>query len=276
MKILITGARGMLGGMLCHTLNDLEPVCWDRQELDITRLDVVRERLMELQPDIVINAAAYTDVDGAEKDRETAFAVNADGVRVLAMVCRDMGATLVHFSTDYVFPGDSHDGYSEDAPPGPAVNIYGESKLKGEQALKEASPKYYLLRTAWLYGPGGKNFVDTMLDLGRDRDLLSVVHDQFGSPTYTADVAAAVRLMVTTQQYPPGIYHVVNQGLASWYEFAQEIFRLARMPVKVKPVKSEEFPRPAQRPHYSYLLNTRGPQLRPWQAALKDYLGNRI
>ena len=265
----------MLGSMLCDVFDDLKPICWDRDDIDITSLDVVRSRLLEARPDLVINAAAYTDVDGAEENKEAAFLVNEAGIRNIATVAMEVDAKVVHYSTDYVFPGDKEEGYTEDDSPGPAVNVYGESKLAGERALKETGVSFYLLRTAWLYGPNGDNFVETMIKLGKDRDSLSVVSDQRGCPTFTKDLALATREIVTGE-YSHGIYHVVNDGQATWFEFAQKIFEYAEdVAVDVKPTTSSEFPRPAKRPAFSILQNTRGPKMRSWQEALDEYIRTR-
>lgn len=270
-KILIIGAKGMLGGMLAQVFADLNPTLWDRAEIDITNKNDVREKIRELQPNVVINAAAYTDVDGAETNMEAAFTVNETGARNLAAVCKETDATLVHYSTDYVFPGTKEDGYAETDAPGPAVNVYGESKLAGERALVEIKPNFYLLRTAWLYGPGGKNFVHTMIGLGKQQSQLTVIADQYGSPTYAKDVASATRELIE-KEYSFGIYHAVNEGRASWFDFANKIFQTLHMKVDVKPATSDEYPRPAARPTYSVLLNKSGPHMRAWEKALEEYL----
>jgi dTDP-4-dehydrorhamnose reductase len=271
MKTVIIGANGMLGSMLARVFADQNPICWDKEDIDITNIESVRSRLRIAQPYVIINAAAYTDVDGAETDRDAAFAVNETGIRNLATVAQEMDAVLVQYSTDYVFPGDKKEGYTEDDSPGPAVNVYGESKLAGERALVEIRPKFYLLRTAWLYGPNGKNFVDTMLALAEQYDKVSVVGDQFGCPTYTKDVARATQKLLY-EEYPPGIYHTVNSGVASWFDFAQHVFVCRQLGVDVKKTTSDAFPRPAKRPAYSILQNTRGPNMRPWKKALEAYL----
>lgn len=273
MNIVIIGAKGMLGSMLASVFSDLKPTLLDREEIDITNAQNVRDVIMPLQPDVIINAAAYTNVDGAEEHKEDAFLVNETGVKILGEVANMVEAILVHFSTDYVFPGDKQDGYSEADSPGPAVNEYGKSKLAGERALVESGCKFYLVRTAWLYGPNGKNFVDTMIEFGKTKKHLNVVNDQFGSPTYTKDLAQFVRVLLEHQE-PFGIYHGVNTGSASWFEFAETIFTMiAGMQVDVKPVSSTEFPRPAKRPQYSILKRTKGSEFRDWKSALREYLG---
>lgn len=272
----------MLGSMLVKILHEWDVTAWDRKELDVTDEAEVREKIMTLRQAqgnddfVIINAAAWTDVDGAEDPgkRAICFAVNETAVRHLAEVVKELDVTLVHYSTDYVFPGDRKTGYSEDDPPGPAVNIYGQSKLAGERALKEIGPKFYLIRTAWLYGAGGKNFVDTMLKLGREKNHLDIVSDQHGSPTFTKDVAEATKTLLE-EKYAFGIYHAVNFGETTWSGFARKIFEISRMNVEVRPISSEQFQRLAKRPRYGILQNTRGPKLRHWQDALADYLRNR-
>lgn len=273
MRILLLGARGMLGSMLQKVLGDWEVTAWDREELDVTNEGRVRQKIIELRPEIIINSVAYTNVDGAEDEanREACFAVNEKAVKYLAAVAKELDVPLVHYSTDYVFPGDKKTGYAEEDAPGPAINIYGQAKLAGERALKESGAKFYLIRAAWLYGPNGKNFVNTMLKLGQERNNLPVVSDQHGSPTYTKDVALVTKELIE-KQYSFGIYHAVNFGETTWHGFAQKIFQLAKMDVKVMPITSDQFPRPAKRPKYSLLRNTRGPALRHWQDALAEYL----
>lgn len=274
MNILITGAQGMLGSMLGKVFTAEKPTLWDKEELDITNLSQVQEKVSQLKPGTIINAAAYTDVDGAEGNRKAAFAVNETGVKNLSAVAKENGAVLIHYSTDYVFPGDVQGGYAEDAVPSSPVNVYGESKLAGEQVLQEIAPKYYLIRTAWLYGPGGKNFVETMLKLAKTKPMLPIVTDQHGSPTFTKDVAEYTKQLIAVN-YAPGIYHATNSGQATWYTFAQEIFRLAKIDIKLEAVTSAEFPRLARRPQYGVLKNTKGPAMRPWQDALKEYIESR-
>ena len=256
-----------------------EVTALDREAIDIINEDKVRKTMFDLKPDLVINAAAYTDVDGAENNRAAALAVNADGVGNVARAVKDLGAILVHYSTDYVFAGTNQEGYREDDLPGPAVNCYGETKLAGERLVQEISPNFYLIRTAWLYGAGGKNFVDTMIKMGdniineeESKREIRVVNDQWGSPTYTVDLAVATRKIVEGK-LALGIYHLVNEGVTNWSSLAEEIFSSLKWGVSVIPVQSAVYPRPAKRPTWSVLLNEKGPQLRSWQNALADYLG---
>lgn len=264
----------MLGTMLAQVFSDLKPLLWDVAQMDITKLDQVRAKLVGEQPDVVINAAAYTNVDGAETDRETAFLINETGPKNLAIVAKEIGATLVHYSTDYVFPGTNQEGYGEDDAAGPAINVYGESKLAGEKALQESGVNYYLIRTAWLYGPNGKNFVETMLKLAETKKELRVINDQHGCPTSTKDVALATRYLLEHTK-PFGVYHAVCQGQATWYEFAKEIFSVSGIDISVAPIPAIEYPLPARRPAYSVLNNTKRVPMRGWQEALKDYLTSR-
>lgn len=276
MNLVIIGSKGMLGSMLAQVFVDTNPLLLDKEEIDITNEASVRKVLRDANATHVINAAAYTNVDAAEESTEAAFLVNETGVKNLGVVCRELSATLVHFSTDYVFPGTNQNGYAETDSPGPAINIYGQSKLAGERALKESGCSFYLVRTAWLYGPNGKNFVDTMLMLAQKNKTLNVVRDQRGCPTYTKDLAEYVRTLIEGV-YQFGIYHGVNVGNASWFEFAQKIFEYTpNLAIVVKPVSSSVFPRPAKRPAYSILQNIKGPHMRPWEDALLEYVQSRV
>lgn len=275
MKILIIGAQGMLGTALREVFP--EATAWGLDDIDITQREATREKICSLgasdseDPLVIINAAAYTNVDGAQEEQQLAFQVNEVGVRNIAEAAKVIDATVVHYSTDYVFPGDNEDGYSEDAVPGPAVNVYGESKLAGEHELSKSGVRYFLIRTSWLYGPNGKNFIDTMLRLAALRDNLNVVNDQHGSPTYTRDLAQAT-VDLLRGEYQPGTYHLVNSGQTTWYDFAQQIFSLAGKQINVTPITTEHYPLPARRPRWSVLRNTKGPTLRPWQDAVAEYL----
>jgi len=273
MKTLIIGAKGMLGTAMQEVFP--EATTWDVEDIDITQEQATYGKITEFAPELVINTAAYTDVDGAEEEEQRlAFAVNEVGVRNIAQAARDVNATVVHFSTDYVFPGDKEAGYAEDDTPGPPVNVYGETKLAGERELDASGARYFLLRTAWLYGPNGKNFVETMLRLGAERDELNVIDDQHGSPTYTHDLAQLTKELVTGQ-YEPGVYHAVNSGDTTWCQFARSIFELANLEVQVNAITTAEYPLPAKRPQWSILQNTKGPAMRTWQEALADYIAKR-
>lgn len=312
-KILILGAKGMLGCDLAEVFKNESPVLWDKEDLDITNKDLVTQKLLELKPDIVINAAAYTAVDDCETNRELAVQVNGFGAGYVAQACKENGALLVHYSTDYVFEGSNKEGYKEDASTlGMPLNLYGRSKLLGEQFIKEIAGgvcagcehgceinprgedfthtsdkkedlKYYIIRTSWLYGKNGSNFVDKMLALAKERDTIKVVIDQFGKPTYSLDLARKTKELIESN-LDFGVYHVTNEtdgekGI-SWFDFASEIIRLAiqrgliKDSVRVIPCTSEEFPLPAKRPKYSVLVNTKLPKVIIWQEALEDYIKN--
>jgi len=271
MKILILGYKGMLGHELVKEFeNNYELVLWDREQIDISEKEDVIKKVKNLNPDVVINAAAYTAVDEAESNKDLAYKVNGCAVGFLATVCKEVNALLVHFSTDYVFDGENHNGYKENHSYNP-INTYGKSKALGEKMILDISPKYYIIRTAWLFGKNGKNFVETMLRLAKEKKDLKVVNDQFGNPTSAKDLAIAVRELIESQN-KSGIYHFTNSGTCSWYEFAMKIFELSNLNPKVKPVASSEFPTPAKRPTYSMLINTKFSPMRKWEEALKEYL----
>lgn len=273
MKILILGSQGMLGSKLGTVFADTKPTCWDRNQLDITDENAVRTNILNLAPKIIINAAAYTNVDGAETDQKTAYLVNATAVGYIARAAKECGATMVHYSTDYVFSGEKKGGYTEEDIPDTPINSYGASKLAGEQELEKSGARFYLIRTAWLYGQNGKNFVETMLTLGSEKKELTVVNDQWGSPTYTTDLAEFTRKLLL-ESSKPGIYHAVNHGVTTWFDYAKTIFLLTQMPVTVIPMSSDTLARPAKRPQYS-IRQTKGPAMRPWQTALEEYLKMR-
>lgn len=268
--VLIVGGRGMLGFELTKVFTDQNPVVWDKAEIDISQENSVHKMLTKLNPRLVINAAAYTDVDGCESNSGLAMRVNGDAVGYLAEACSEIDAIIVHISTDYVFRGDQADGYAEDDKPDP-INAYGESKVRGEHLLTEGTRNYYLVRSAWLYGRNGRNFIDTMLNLAKEKRVIKVVDDQIGSPTYAADLASALRKLVD-RQAPFGSYHLVNSGQTSWYGLAKEIFKLTKIDAPLQAVASSEFPRAARRPAFSILKNTKTEALRSWPDALADYL----
>lgn len=279
MRILVLGDRGMLGSDLCRLLAASHEVTGaDIDDFDLTSFSDCRSIVAERDPEAVINAAAYTNVDACETDRDRCFQVNAEGVGHLARICRERGALLVHFSTDYVFDGTKGAPYEEDDPCRP-ISAYGSSKHLGECRLLEEAPEFLLVRTAWLYGRNGKNFVETILASAKRDKVLRVVDDQVGSPTCTTDLAAAVKILVEGGRR--GIFHVTNRGTCSWYRFAEKILALSGMKdVDLSPMTSEELGRPAHRPAWS-VLSTRkftgatGKTLRFWQVALEDYLRSR-
>lgn len=276
MKILVTGVSGQLGYDVERELDQrgIEHLGTSSRELDITDREAV-ERLMErYRPDAVIHCAAYTKVDLAEDEPERCWAVNADGTRNLAAACRRTGAKLLYISTDYVFPGTGERSYGTGDPTGP-VNTYGRSKLAGELAVQSLLEKYFIVRISWVFGKNGNNFVKTMLRLAETRAELSVVCDQIGSPTYTADLAPLLCDMVQTERY--GIYHATNGGTCAWSEFAKAIFELADKQVTVYPIPTSAYPTRAVRPLNSRMskecLHSNGFQELPeWKNALARYL----
>lgn len=256
--VLILGAFGMLG----HDLQAVFPeaICHGR-DVDITDETAVFSCITRAKPKVVLNAAAYTDVDGCEEDPGSAFRVNGEGPGYIAKACNAAGAVLIHYSTDYVFDGARQEYYEEDTPH--PINVYGESKLLGELRIREYTDDYRIIRTSWLFGMHGKNFVDTMIQLSRQMDQVRVVNDQIGRPTYTVDLAGKTADIIGGE---PGIYHITNDGRCSWFEFAEAIIGNA------VPVSSAEFPRKARRPAYSVLMNTKTSPMRHWKDALSEYL----
>ena len=253
MKILITGSNGMLGHDLIEALKDNhELVLTTSRTLDITDKEQVFDFISQNKPDIVINSAAYTDVDGCEQNQDLAYSVNGEGVKNLALACREADSALVHISTDYIFNGENTRPWVEDDEIGP-ISVYGKSKLKGEQAILEILDKFFIVRTAWLYGVNGRNFPKTMLELAENHSQITVVYDEVGTPTYTPDLAKAISQLIETDHY--GIYHITNSGSCSWCEFARYIFEVVGKDVEVIPVTASEFARPAPRPSYSVLEN---------------------
>lgn len=270
--ILVVGAKGMLGQDLMALLG--ERACGvDIDEIDITSLESVLRVIGDLKPEVVVNCAAYTDVDGCESNTDTAMAVNGEGVGYLAMACRESGALLVQVSTDYVFDGGKGTPYREGDASCP-LSVYGESKLAGEMNAA-VCPEHLIVRTQWLYGLQGKNFVETMLRLGSEKDELTVVNDQIGSPTWTVDLARAIVALI--ENGCRGIYHAANGEYCSWNDFARQIFAEAGLNVSVKPMTTDELNRPARRPLYSTLECTKliadtGFNPPTWREALREYL----
>ena len=277
MRVLVIGCNGQLGSALMPVLarnRSLAVLGIDYPDIDIADPHSIDLVFGGFDPDFVINCAAYTAVDDAETNEDAAMRINGLGPRYLADECRKSGTWMVHVSTDYVFDGSATSPYAEDETPSPA-SAYGRTKLAGDQAVQELLPaSHYLIRTAWLYGLQGSNFVKTMLRLEKERDTVSVVTDQVGQPTYAADLATQIGLLL--DRHPaPGTYHGTNSGEVSWFEFTREIFRLAGAdPDRVLPTTSAEFVRPAPRPAYSVLGHDRWmqeglPEMRPWREALE-------
>ena len=276
MKVLITGSKGQLGLELVKQLKIkglYKIIDTDRDELDIVDIDNVNEFILSSKPDVVINCAAHTAVDLCETDIENAYKINAIGPRNLAIACEKVNAKFVQVSTDYVFDGNIDRPYREDDNTCPN-SIYGSSKLMGENFTKEFCSRHFIVRTAWLYGDGN-NFVRTMLKLSETNKEINVVNDQFGSPTSTVDLAKAIIELIHTEHY--GTYHGTCEGKCSWYDFAQKIFEISNIDIKVNPVTSEEYKRPAPRPAYSvldnFMLKLVGlNSFRNWEDALIEYL----
>lgn len=279
MKVVVIGARGQLGTELCRILAPESLVPLTHADIEITNREQVREVLASHKPDVVINAAAYNVVDRCETEPEQAFSVNAIGAYNVAVACGEAGATLVHYSTDYVFSGESGRPYTEDDCPLP-INVYGSSKLAGERLVAVAVEKLFLIRTSGLYGHAGSrakggNFVEKMLSLARQGREIHVVDDQRVSPTYAVDLARKTVELIGTDRY--GLYHVVNRGECSWHEFALEVFRLAGLKPSLSKTTQRGLGLLARRPAYSVLANARLGRLglddlRPWKEALAEYL----
>ncbi|AKG36506.1 dTDP-4-dehydrorhamnose reductase [Paenibacillus durus] len=281
-KVLVTGAAGQLGRDVVLLLESrgYEVLACDRQEMDITDLDQCGKVIGEFGPEAVIHCAAHTDVDAAETDVDAAYLINAVGTRNVALASEKAGAKLVYISTDYVFDGQGSQPYHEYDNTDPK-SIYGKSKRAGEILVQTLSSKYFIVRTSWVYGKYGNNFVKTMLKFGQEKPVLQVVDDQKGSPTYTVDLANFLLELIGTEKY--GIYHVSNTEVCTWYEFTQAIFAEAeeilglKFTAKLEPCTTEQFPRPAPRPRNSVMehlsIRTNGLQdLRPWREGLKAFL----
>ena len=270
MKIFITGVGGQLGYALSQALVDHEIHTFTHAQLDITQLAAVRTEIERVEPDLVINAAAYNNVDGAESEPEAAYRGNALGPRNLALITAAHGIPLLHVSTDYVFSGTGKRPYHEFDRTGPQ-SVYGESKLAGEEAVRALNPRHYIIRTAWLYHIIGKNFLRTMCALARRQSEVRVVNDQRGSPTYVPHLADALVRLMTTKSY--GLYHFAGQGETSWYELTCLLYQLLGIETAVHPVQTTEFPRPARRPAYSALTTIQDPYiiLPAWEVGVQQF-----
>lgn len=252
MKILITGANGQLGFDVIKQLksNEIEYLGTDRESLDITNQQEVKKSIVEYCPDVVIHCAAYTSVDKAEDEKEVCYNINVLGTKYVAEACKEINAKMVYISTDYVFDGEGDQPFDIDDKPNP-INYYGKTKYEGELLVQQLVEKHFIVRVSWLFGEHGSNFVKTMIRLGNVRNCISVVGDQFGSPTYTSDLARFIVQVIDTDKY--SIYHVTNEGFYSWYEFALQIFKSAGMEVSVSKVTTENYPSKARRPKNSKL-----------------------
>lgn len=290
LKILITGGKGQLAqqiyGIIKKGNSDLGAIdeaykaseLWmpDADELDITNLEEVKQKVSKFNPEIIINCAAITNVDGCESNEELAFMVNALGARNLALVCEEIGSKLIHISTDYVFKGEGTKAYKEYDITTP-VSVYGKSKLLGENYIREFCSKYFIVRTSWLYGHTGNNFVKTIIKAAKEKGELQVVNDQIGNPTYAEDLAHHILKLALTGEY--GIYHCTGSGECSWFDFACAIVEYANINCKVESMTSDKLNRAAQRPSFSSLDNmmlrcTIGDEMREWREALKQFIGD--
>lgn len=276
MKVFVTGVKGQLGYDVMNELasRGIEAVGVDIEEMDITNADQVRKVITKAAPDAVIHCAAYTAVDAAEDNVDICRKVNAEGTENIAKVCEELDIKMMYISTDYVFNGKGSRPWKPDDEREP-LNIYGQTKYEGELAVEKHVKKFFTVRIAWVFGVNGKNFIKTMLNLGKTHDHLTVVNDQTGSPTYTYDLARLLVDMIQTEKY--GRYHATNEGLCTWYEFACEIFKQAGMKVSVAPVSSDEYPAKAKRPENSRmdkskLVENGFTPLPSWQDALGRYL----
>ena len=280
-KILVTGSNGQLGKELqdlASSFPQFEFVFLSKEDLPIHNFELVRVFFDSVKPAFCINCAAYTAVDKAESEKELAFQINGEAVGVLAAVCKEHGTKFIHVSTDYVFNGEATYPYTENFPTDP-VNTYGASKLEGEKQAMQLNPDCIIVRTSWVYSSHGKNFVKTMIRLMNEKDSISVVNDQVGSPTYAADLAEAILKIIGNTQskiinWVPGIFNYSNEGIISWFEFAEAIKEIINCPCDVKPIPTSAYPTPAKRPGYSVLDKTKiqeafGIQLKDWKESLQ-------
>lgn len=273
MKILILGAAGMLGSALVNILSDQDLIVADKPEWDITEARNLKDGILNCSPEWIINCAAFTNVENSEDQRELVFKVNADGPLNLGKIAEELDIPLIHISTDYVFNGLKESGYNE-SDLTDAINAYGKSKELGEKNIIKNSRKHYIIRTSRLFGrsiAGKENFVDKMIRLSLTENNIKVVNDQFSKPTYASDLALAIKDLIKKRP-DYGIYHLTNEGAASWHDIALEIFKQIKKTIVLTPILTSEFFSKAKRPKYSLLNNTKLPKLRPWQEALSDYL----
>ena len=290
MKIVVTGAEGQLGSQIINILqkgcseigkinkayNDAEVYGIDINDLDITDIAQVKKYVNNIKPDFIINPAAYTNVDACEANCDDAFKVNSIGARNMAIAAEEVDAKLLHISTDYVFRGEGNEAYKEYDIPHPA-SVYGKTKLLGEEYIKQFCSRYFIVRTAWLYGYNGKNFVKTIIKAAKEKGYLKVVDDQRGNPTNAEDLAHHILKIALTEEY--GIYHCTGTGECSWYDFADKIVKFAGIPCTVERITSAQLDRKAKRPSFSsldnmMLRNTVGDEMRPWEEALKMFIKN--
>ncbi len=273
LKYLVTGANGQLGNEIVNKLNEnkINNIAPKREEFDITKEDQVKQFILDKKPDVIIHCAAYTLVDAAEDNQEACYKVNVEGTKYLIEAAKKIDATFVYISTDYVFDGSGENPFTESDNTSP-INYYGYTKELGEKTVRNEIYKHFIIRTSWVYGENGNNFVKTMLNLATSNDEIKVVDDQIGSPTYSSDLAEFIIKLIQTNNF--GTYHGINEGYVSWYEFAKKIFELAKSPVKVTPITSEEYKTKAKRPRNSRLsnINNKVYTFSTWQDALERFL----
>ena len=276
MKVLVTGVKGQLGYDVVKELERRghQPIGVDREEMDLMNNEAIHTFIMTLKPEAIIHCAAYTAVDKAEEEVEICYQVNAESTKVIAECAKELDIKLIYISTDYVFDGTKEGEYVETDIPNP-INVYGASKLKGEQYVQGLLEKYYIVRISWVFGVNGNNFIKTMRRLGSERDELNIINDQVGSPTYTADLAPLLVDMMEAEKY--GIYHVTNEGFCSWYEFANEIFKQSKINVNIYPITTDQYPTAAKRPMNSRMSKAKLAEngfnsLSNWKQALICYM----
>ena len=276
MVVLVLGAGGQLGQSLQFIANDYPEIQFNffsRLDLDITNELELKSIFNSLRPNFCVNASAYTAVDKSESEQEQAHLINVEGVKNIALMCQNFDTTLIHVSTDFVFDGSKNSPYTEDDATNPQ-GVYGKTKRKGELEIIRILKKHFIIRTSWLYSQFNTNFMKTMLRLARDRDSLSVVNDQIGTPTHAVDLANAIAKVILSSSTNYGIYHYSNEGKASWYDFAKKIFEVNNVKINLKPISTSEFPTPAQRPKYSVLDKSKIKKefnllIEEWQDSLK-------
>lgn len=276
MKVLVTGANGQLGYDLIKELNkrNIENIGVDKNDFDITNQGETENFILNCKPDAIIHCAAYTNVNKAEDEKDLCYKINVDGTKNIASACKKIDAKMIYISTDYIFDGKKNSPYEIDDNPNP-LNFYGKTKLDGENVIKNSLEKYFIVRISWVFGKNGNNFVKTMLNLSQTQNELNIVSDQIGSPTYTVDLSKILCDMVLTDKY--GIYHATNENYCSWYEFAQEIFKISDIKIKLNPVETKNFPSKAKRALNSRLSKKKLPEsnfskLPTWQNALARFL----
>ncbi len=276
MRVLITGGSGQLGRALTQSAETPDVLAVGQRQFDVSNFDAVWEQVKRFEPDLIIHAGAMTDVDGCEREPHRAWAINAQGTQHVAAAATAAGASLVYVSTNFVFDGAQDEPYHEFAKPRP-ISVYGASKLAGEEAVRTTCPRHYIVRTAMLFDESGHNFVNTMLRLAADRPKITVVRDQVGNPTYAGDLARAIWKLAERPAY--GTYHLTNSGIASWYDWAAETFRLSGVSIEVTPISATDYPRAATPPQNGALENRAGHALGialpTWQDALARCLDNR-